>query len=71
MSAPNAGRQSPEPEKQSGAQQQDAPASNVNDQGAAPEQGTKQANEDAKSALSDNPTHPLEKHAQETTSKKV
>ncbi|KAJ4349947.1 uncharacterized protein N0V89_008568 [Didymosphaeria variabile] len=70
MSAPNAGRQSPEPEKQTGAQQQDVPASNINDQGAAPSQGTKQANEDQKAGLSSNPTHPLEKHADETTSKK-
>ena len=70
MSAPNAGRQSPEPEQQSGAQQSDVPASNVNDQGAAPEQGTKQANEDQKAGLSSNPTHVLEKHADETTSKK-
>ncbi|KAJ4305234.1 hypothetical protein N0V90_000765 [Kalmusia sp. IMI 367209] len=70
MSAPNAGRQSPEPEQQSGAQQKDVPASNVNDQGAAPSQGTKEANEQQKGALSSNPTHPLAKHAEETTSKK-
>ena len=70
MSAPNPGRQSPEPEKQTGAQQ-GVPASNVNDQGGAPSQGTKQANEDSKGGLSSNPTHPLEKHAEETTSKKV
>ncbi|KAF1978561.1 hypothetical protein BU23DRAFT_227554 [Bimuria novae-zelandiae CBS 107.79] len=71
MSAPNAGRQSPEPKNQSGAQQQDVPASNINDQGAEPSQGTKQANEDSKSGLNSNPTHPLEKHADDTTSKKV
>lgn len=70
MSAPNAGRQSPEPENQSGAQQSEAPASNVNDQGAAPSEGTQKANEDQKASLESNPTHPLAKHADETTSKK-
>jgi hypothetical protein len=70
MSAPNAGRQSPEPEKQTGAQQSDVPASNVNDQGAGPSEGSKQASENHKEGLSSNPTHPLEKHAEETTSKK-
>jgi hypothetical protein len=70
MSAPNAGRQSPEPEQQTGAQQSDVPASDVNDQGAAPSEGAKQASEDQKERLSSNPTHPLEKHAEETTSKK-
>ncbi|KAK8214381.1 hypothetical protein IWZ01DRAFT_499699 [Phyllosticta capitalensis] len=68
MSAPNPGRQSPEPEQQTGAQQQAAQAA-PNDLGGQPAQGTKQANEDQKANLSSNPTHPLEKHSEETTSK--
>ncbi|KAH7045854.1 hypothetical protein B0J12DRAFT_627335 [Macrophomina phaseolina] len=69
MSAPNAGRQSPEPERQSDIQQKGAQAA-PNDLGAGPDQGSKQASEDHKSGLSSNPTHPLAKHAEETTSKK-
>jgi len=70
MSAPNAGRQSPEPENQSNAQS-GTTTSNVNDQGGAPKQGNAQENsDDTKNALSSNPTHPLEKHAEEKTSKK-
>ncbi|KAK8172291.1 hypothetical protein BKA80DRAFT_262584 [Phyllosticta citrichinensis] len=68
MSAPNAGRQSPEPERQTGAQQQDAQAA-PNDQGGAPPQGSKKASDDQKANLSSNPSHPLEKHSEETTSK--
>ncbi|KAF2244480.1 hypothetical protein BU26DRAFT_523128 [Trematosphaeria pertusa] len=71
MSAPNAGRQSPDPERQTGAQQQDPVASNVNEQGGAPSQGNaKEASDDQKASLSSNPTHPLEKFAEEKTSKK-
>ncbi|KAL5405462.1 hypothetical protein PMIN03_008415 [Paraphaeosphaeria minitans] len=70
MSAQNGGRQSPEPEQQTGAQQSDAPATNINDQGGAPSEGTKQANEDQRAKLESNPTHPLAKHAEQTTSKK-
>jgi hypothetical protein len=70
MSAPNAGRQSPEPENQSGAQA-GATTSNVNDQGGAPSHGNaKENSDDTKSGLSSNPTHPLEKFAEEKTSKK-
>jgi hypothetical protein len=70
MSAPNAGRQSPEPEKQSNAQS-GATTTNVNDQGAEPQKGNAQENsDDTKNALSSNPTHPLQKHSEETTSKK-
>lgn len=69
MSAPNAGRQSPPPEAQTDAQQKAAQAA-PNDQGAGPEQGSKQASEDQKAGLSSNPVHPLEKAAEEKTSKK-
>ncbi|KAF2746555.1 hypothetical protein M011DRAFT_487313 [Sporormia fimetaria CBS 119925] len=70
MSAQNTGRQSPPPESQSGAQQQDTPAGNVNKQGGAPSQDyAKEASDDQKSKLSSNPEHPLAKHSEETTSK--
>ncbi|KAK5056060.1 hypothetical protein LTR84_012611 [Exophiala bonariae] len=70
MSAPNAGRQSPEPENQSGSQQQAHPAqpgSGKIDNS----KGKNEGKEDQTSGLSDNPTHPLAAHAEETTSKKV
>lgn len=71
MSSQNAGRQSPEPENQSGAQQQAPPASNINKQGGAPSQEyAQQASNEQLSGLSSNPTHPLAKHSEETTSKK-
>jgi hypothetical protein len=70
MSAPNAGRQSPEPERQNEAQS-GTTTGNVNDQGGAPEKGAEKASDDTKGGLSSNPTHPLQKHAEETTSKKV
>jgi hypothetical protein len=69
MSAPNAGRQSPEPEKQSEAQA-GSTSKNVNDQGGAVAGGSEKQSDDTKGGLSSNPTHPLEKHAEETTSKK-
>jgi hypothetical protein len=66
MSAPQQGRQSPEPENQTDAQkgQQAQP----NNQGGETE--TQQKSDDQKSALPSNPTHILEKHSEETTSKK-
>jgi hypothetical protein len=71
MSAPNPGRQSPSPENQTGAQQKDTPGSNVNEQGGAPAQGNAQQNsDDTKSKLESNPTHILNKHAEDVTSKK-
>jgi hypothetical protein len=70
MSAPNAGRQSPEPELQSN-DQSGTLAGNVNKQGGAPEHGNAQeASDDQKAGLSSNPTHPLDKPAEEKTSKK-
>lgn len=67
MSAPNAGRQSPPPESQTGSQQQSTPAGNPNDQGAGPET----SNADQLKNLSSNPTHPLEQAAKDKTSKTV
>ncbi|KAF2016097.1 hypothetical protein BU24DRAFT_422433 [Aaosphaeria arxii CBS 175.79] len=68
MSAPNpvGGRQSPEPERQTGAQQQDPPASKPNQAGTE----TNESSADQRANLSSNPTHPLAEHAAETTSKK-
>lgn len=67
MSAPQPGRQSPDPERQSDAQKgQIADASH----GSGPKEGSKDASEQSKSALSSNPEHILAKHAEETTSKK-
>jgi hypothetical protein len=63
MSAPNQGRQSPDPETQTGAQQKDAPGSGKQEQ---------QGNIDNKATLKgmqSNPTHVLEKSAEEKTSK--
>ncbi|KAF3007422.1 hypothetical protein E8E13_003060 [Curvularia kusanoi] len=67
MSAPQQGRQSPEPENQSDAQkgQQAQP----NQQGA--ESKTQQKSDDQKSGLPSNPTHILAEHSEETTSKKA
>jgi hypothetical protein len=67
MSAPQQGRQSPEPETQSDAQkgQQAQP----NQQGGETE--TQQKSDDSKNSLPSNPEHILAKHSEETTSKKV
>ncbi|PPJ57341.1 hypothetical protein CBER1_01383 [Cercospora berteroae] len=68
MSAPNQGRQSPDPERQSGAQQKDVPAGDVNNQGQ--NQPGQQAAEQSKDQLKDlgsNPGGPLDKAAEEKT----
>lgn len=71
MSAQGGGRQSPDPEHQSDAQQ-GSTSDNVNKQGGAPKEGNAEEVSDThKKGLSSNPTHPLEKHSEETTSKKV
>ncbi|KAF7444027.1 hypothetical protein A1F94_010121 [Pyrenophora tritici-repentis] len=70
MSAPNAGRQSPDPERQSGAQAGQI-ADNVNAQGAGPKEGAEKASDNTKESLSSNPEHPLKEHSEETTSKKT
>ena len=75
MSAPNEGRQSPEPERQSDKQQAAPPAdpSAKNNDGSGNSLGgkdtTKGHNDTAK--LASNPEHPLEKAAEEKTSKTV
>ncbi|GMF77827.1 unnamed protein product [Aspergillus oryzae] len=59
MSAPNSGRQSPPPEKQTGAQQQDPVASGHTQHGIHGD--SKGASEDTKlHGLESNPKHPLE-----------
>jgi hypothetical protein len=68
MSAPNAGRQSPEPEQQD-AKQQSAPTANPGKQGAGPEEGSQQASKDQLAGLESNPTGPLDQAAKDKTSK--
>jgi len=70
MSAPQPGRQSPDPERQSDAQAGQT-SDNVNKQGGAPSQDhAKEASDDFKDNLSSNPEHPLAQHAEDVTSKK-
>ncbi|KAI5360688.1 hypothetical protein Slin15195_G086040 [Septoria linicola] len=69
MSAPNAGRQSPDPERQSGAQK-DAPATDVNDQGKnQPGQQAAEQSKDQLKNLGSNPGGPLDEAAKQKTSK--
>ena len=70
MSAPNQGRQSPDPENQSGAQQQDVPAGGHADS-APSEAYAKDSSENAKQSdtLSSNPEHILDKTADAKISK--
>ncbi|KAL1311268.1 hypothetical protein AAFC00_001456 [Neodothiora populina] len=69
MSAPNQGRQSPDPEHQTDAQQGSNSA--PNDQGAGPKSGNAQTHsDDQKKGLASNPGGPLDKAAEEKTSKK-
>ncbi|KAJ9635997.1 uncharacterized protein PV06_01144 [Exophiala oligosperma] len=68
MSAPNAGRQSPDPERQTGAQQQEHPSqpgSGKIDESKAKNEGK----DDQTSGLADNPKHILQEHSEATTSK--
>ena len=70
MSAPNEGRQSPQPERQSDKQQAAPPA----DPSAAKKDGGNLGDDTAKghndtTKLASNPEHPLEKAAEEKTSK--
>jgi hypothetical protein len=62
MSAPYPGRQSPEPETQSGAQQRDPPSHGKLDGGAstAPEFSYEKPNQKAPVLDGSNPKHPLE-----------
>ena len=67
MSAPNQGRQSPDPERQSGAQ-----VGAITESGKIDESSKKDADKETQtSRLSSNPTHPLEQAAKEKTSKTV
>ena len=69
MSAPNAGRQSPDPETQSGKQATE-PLAAPNEQGAAPSaEHAKDSSAATLDKLSSNPEHPLAKAAEEKTSK--
>lgn len=64
MSAPNAGRQSPPPESQSGAQQQDPPASGKiggNAPRPASDFAQHESDEQKNQSLKSNPEHPLDK----------
>ncbi len=66
MSAPNAGRQSPDPERQSGSQGKETPAGS----GKVDEKkGEGRDAGDQTAGLSSNPTHPLEGEAEKKTSK--
>ena len=66
MSAPKAGRQSPDPERQAGAQGKETPAGS----GKVDEKkGEDKESEDQTAGLSSNPAHPLEKEAEGKTSK--
>lgn len=66
MSAPRSGRQSPDPERQPGAQQQDTPGLGKATPNAAPsDQYAQEKSEQTKAGLQSNPEHPLEKAARE------
>ena len=69
MSAPNQGRQSPEPERQSGAQT-GSTSNNPNDQGVAGSaEDTKNSSEDTLKNLGSNPKGPLDDHAKAARAK--
>lgn len=58
--APNAGRQSPDPERQTGTQQQKPPATDVNEQGqASSDKAPKDESADQLKSLDSNPKHVL------------
>ncbi|RAO68481.1 uncharacterized protein BHQ10_004493 [Talaromyces amestolkiae] len=66
MSAPNPGRQSPDEERQPGAQQQEATGSGKAEPNAAPsDEYSKTKSDENKESLGSNPVHPLDKHAKE------
>jgi hypothetical protein len=65
MSAPNQGRQSPDPERQSDAQAGATTESGKLDESSKKDEGK----QDQASGLSSNPTHPLEQVAKDKTSK--
>ena len=63
MSAPNAGRQSPSEDRQSGIQQRDPPASGKigSSSRPAPEEPQQKSDHTKEHSLKSNPEHPLEK----------
>ncbi|KAK3050796.1 hypothetical protein LTR09_007872 [Extremus antarcticus] len=63
------GRQSPDPENQTGKQQQAPPASDPNKQGQEPEGGAADSSKDDLKNLESNPTHILQKEAEKKTGK--
>jgi len=68
MSAPNEGRQSPEPERQTGDQLNTPSASGQTD-AASSDRTNDTSDKEKVEGLSSNPTHPLAKAAEEKTSK--
>jgi len=68
MSAQNEGRQSPPPERSTGAQQQDAPSSG---QGVNEETNNKEESKAQLNSLSSNPKGPLDDHLKDTVKKTV
>ncbi|RAL03415.1 uncharacterized protein BO80DRAFT_462640 [Aspergillus ibericus CBS 121593] len=60
MSAPHAGRQSPSPSRQTGAQQQDPPSEGKAQPQYAPPEHSAQDHESQTAGLTSNPKHPLE-----------
>lgn len=67
MSAPNAGRQSPEPKHQAGSQGNDPIAGNPNQQGA--KSDSQESSNDTLKGLESNPKHILEDASKEKTKK--
>lgn len=68
MPAPNAGRQSPDPERQSGTQATETPAGS----GKVDDKKSESVNKDGSdqtAGLSSNPAHPLQEEAEKKTSK--
>lgn len=71
MSAPNQGRQSPDPENQTGAQLQDPPAEGKVDAAPSATHAQEKSDQVKHHGLDSNPTHPLEAAAEEKTKKTV
>ena len=73
MSAPNPGRQSPPPERQSGAQQQDVPSMGkiAPEYKPDPEQSQRESEHSKNTRLESNPEHPLAKVEEEKSHWKV
>ncbi|KAI9833165.1 MAG: hypothetical protein M1819_003788 [Sarea resinae] len=69
MSAPNAGRQSPEPETQSGAQQQDPQGSGQVDSGSSNAAAQESSDKTKHKGLESNPTGVLEHASEQKTTK--